>query len=419
MVLAGRNNDNAQTVKYYIVSSLLTLALLSSILFLCYRIYHHDLLHLKQQVVVSLNLVSAKVSQDISRDLHSIYDVLAELTQTISVEKLDGNTSQKELENTFNRLKKNHLNSIELYDSKGAVLNSVSVPEGQYVHVAPQQYFQYFQIGKEINSIRMVISDRKENSGNVLFFLMPVFDAGGCFVGAVSAFFKINQFVSVYTDLESRDLYFWLLGRDGDIVFYPAFLKPFSGDGRTAVDVSMEQFMSRLNRGASNQGEYISPDGVNILAVASVVDGFGKDVFLVFATPEQQVRDLLRHFHTDYLLLTLGIVFCIIGGSLFVLRAIIRWNRVLHCEIVERKEAEKQNEQLICGLEQALSEIKVLSGFLPICAACKKIRDDQGYWNQIEVYISKHSKAQFSHGICPDCCNKLYPKMFMDEKTNS
>ena len=64
-----------------------------------------------------------------------------------------------------------------------------------------------------------------------------------------------------------------------------------------------------------------------------------------------------------------------------------------------------------------IKENKTLKGFLPICATCKKIRDDQGYWNQIESYIKDHSEAEFSHGICPDCAKKLYPDMdlFNDE----
>lgn len=61
------------------------------------------------------------------------------------------------------------------------------------------------------------------------------------------------------------------------------------------------------------------------------------------------------------------------------------------------------------ALEDALSSIKTLSGMLPICANCKKIRDDQGYYQQIEHYITEHSEAQFTHGICPDCAKKLYP----------
>lgn len=62
------------------------------------------------------------------------------------------------------------------------------------------------------------------------------------------------------------------------------------------------------------------------------------------------------------------------------------------------------------NLQEALAKIKVLSGFLPICASCKKIRDDKGYWNQIESYIRDHSEVEFSHSICPDCAKKLYPE---------
>ena len=67
------------------------------------------------------------------------------------------------------------------------------------------------------------------------------------------------------------------------------------------------------------------------------------------------------------------------------------------------------------SLEKALAEVKTLSGFLPICASCKKIRDDQGYWQQIESYIGAHSQAEFTHGICPECAKRLYPE-FMDKK---
>ena len=78
--------------------------------------------------------------------------------------------------------------------------------------------------------------------------------------------------------------------------------------------------------------------------------------------------------------------------------------------ITERKSAEAERENLIHELETALREVKTLSGMLPICSACKKVRDDQGYWKQIEEYISQRSGAQFSHGLCPDCMEQLYPE---------
>jgi hypothetical protein len=68
--------------------------------------------------------------------------------------------------------------------------------------------------------------------------------------------------------------------------------------------------------------------------------------------------------------------------------------------------------KLVLELRKALDEIKTLSGFLPICASCKKIRDDKGYWNDVEKYVTDHSDAQFSHGLCPECAEKLYPEYF-------
>ncbi|WP_320042541.1 PAS domain S-box protein [uncultured Desulfobacter sp.] len=77
-------------------------------------------------------------------------------------------------------------------------------------------------------------------------------------------------------------------------------------------------------------------------------------------------------------------------------------------DITERKENEKKQAFLITELQEALENIKTLRGLLPICSICKKIRDDKGYWNILEGYIEKHSEALFSHGICPECSDKLY-----------
>jgi FIST C domain len=77
----------------------------------------------------------------------------------------------------------------------------------------------------------------------------------------------------------------------------------------------------------------------------------------------------------------------------------------------------EEREAVIKELQAALSEIKTLRGFIPICAKCKSIRDDKGFWNEIEQYIQKHTEAQFSHGLCPGCALELYPELF-DEKGN-
>lgn len=77
-------------------------------------------------------------------------------------------------------------------------------------------------------------------------------------------------------------------------------------------------------------------------------------------------------------------------------------------DINDRKKAERDKEHLIVQLQNAITEIKILKGIIPICAGCKKIRDDKGYWNLLENYIEAHSDAAFSHGMCPECSDKAY-----------
>jgi len=84
-------------------------------------------------------------------------------------------------------------------------------------------------------------------------------------------------------------------------------------------------------------------------------------------------------------------------------------------DITERKKIAAEREKLILELQCAIGEIKTLRGIVPICASCKKIRDDSGYWEQVEAYVSRHTEARFSHGICPECMKKFYSD-FMPEQ---
>jgi PAS domain S-box-containing protein len=78
-------------------------------------------------------------------------------------------------------------------------------------------------------------------------------------------------------------------------------------------------------------------------------------------------------------------------------------------DLAARRQAEEERVRLVQDLQGALANVKTLSGLLPMCAGCKKIRDDQGYWQQVESYLEAHSQARFTHGLCPECREKLYP----------
>jgi hypothetical protein len=131
-------------------------------------------------------------------------------------------------------------------------------------------------------------------------------------------------------------------------------------------------------------------------------------------------RPAFRIEYELFLFVVYGVVllwFAFFGGFVSALRrelgdrrrAIEKAHAALQLEMVERVRTQAENESLIGELEASLAKVKRLRGLLPICSACKKIRDDKGYWNQIESYIAMHSEADFSHGICPECAERLYP----------
>jgi CHASE3 domain sensor protein len=92
---------------------------------------------------------------------------------------------------------------------------------------------------------------------------------------------------------------------------------------------------------------------------------------------------------------------------------------IIFRDITQKKKMAAEREEILRKMMEALAEVKTLSGLLPICAGCKSIRDDNGYWRRLEAYISEHSQAEFSHGLCPKCASELYPEAFPAAGTKS
>ncbi len=141
------------------------------------------------------------------------------------------------------------------------------------------------------------------------------------------------------------------------------------------------------------------PDSQGITSVKNLCERFGQLPIIVFTglSAEQVGVQAVQEGAQDYLIKGET------NSSLLV--KAIRY-------AIERKQLENEKERLILELQESLAKVKLLRGLLPICASCKKIRDDKGYWNQVETYLIEHSEATFTHGICPECVKKLYPEYY-------
>ena len=147
-------------------------------------------------------------------------------------------------------------------------------------------------------------------------------------------------------------------------------------------------------------GDYSLPsfDGLSALKIAIEKRPEVPFIFVSGAIGEELAVEVLKRGATDYVLKSR------------ISRLVPAVRRALEAaeERARRKRLEAEKEQLIEDLQAALAKVRRLTGLLPICMHCKKIRDDKGYWNQLEAYISEHSEAAFSHGLCPECREKYY-----------
>ncbi len=108
-------------------------------------------------------------------------------------------------------------------------------------------------------------------------------------------------------------------------------------------------------------------------------------------------------------------ILCVVALSMYYEITRADTEAALILDVEERQKKEAELRIINQNLQDALDHIKTLRGLLPICASCKNIRNDKGYWEQIEVYIRNRSAAEFSHSICPDCAKKLYPELYKNK----
>lgn len=179
------------------------------------------------------------------------------------------------------------------------------------------------------------------------------------------------------------------------------------------------------------RANYAQPDLILLDGVMPGIDGFEtcrrlkaaevtREIPVIFMTTLDDLTDKVRGFAVggvDYVTKPVQVAEVLARVQTHVALRVLQRQRAAHIvqlqqEIAERKRVEAEREQLILELQAALANIKTLRGLLPICAWCKQIRDDTGYWNQLESYLLRHTEAEFSHGICPACVQRLYPDLY-------
>jgi PAS domain S-box-containing protein len=164
---------------------------------------------------------------------------------------------------------------------------------------------------------------------------------------------------------------------------------------------------------------YANPSFCRMFEYASE-EVIGKDAALLFSSNEIRtfsdvvaIADMSQDFSHEFIVERLNgdqLTVEVSASNVTLLSGRTVGRMASFIDITQRKTIENDREQLIKKLQNALDTIKALKGIIPICASCKKIRDDEGYWNQLETYIEKYADVHFTHGMCPECSERFYGK---------
>ncbi len=265
-----------------------------------------------------------------------------------------------------------------------------------------------------------------ENSGRRISTMVScrkIFDSAGNLIGIAEAEFSLDDIIKrleEYRNKYNRDIY--LVNTDGVVVLHncPHYncnmknLQQIAGlSGLTTKIFKAQKIPLTITRRSKNFFFYsrFIPE---------------LNCFILIRQSSKQASDKIMHA------LWVNILVCIVITVIAIITTNITLNiyqaRMERISIIDhelkninqsqQEEIRKQHKLMLennRSLKKALADVKQLSGLLPICANCKKVRDSKGYWEQLESYISSHSSAEFSHGLCPECAQKLYPNVFKQD----
>lgn len=377
-------------------------AAVAIILLAGHSLYRSRAHHLAKAEIETSNLSSA-----LAEDMTSTYDKIDLAVQAVKDEKerlLRSGTEDRAAMERF--LERQHARVPALYSMRTTDASGTIDSGGSGIQVRPASVSDrdHFQRLKADPSLGLVISDPligKFTGKAVIIFARRISRPDGSFAGIVYGTLELEQLLRHFTSLT--------IGREGIISLRhtdPAMI--IAGYGPKGPLVGHKNTSSDFQKivGTSQAtGTFTAPghiDGIVRIHSFAKLRPYGHLIIVGIGT-----RDALAPWRRECIQTsTLALSFLVlIGASIYLA------NRAWRMQL----QAEEKRRQTIQQLQVALEEVKALRGLLPICSYCKNVRDDKGYWSQIESYISSHSEAQFTHSVCPDCASKHFPELHQSQ----
>ncbi len=382
---------------------------ISCVVYLSHQVYRQALQTLTQEFQEQQIIIAHQTANSFEKDIKLIIREVELISGNAFVIDLDLKKAKETLANTYEYLKKFKIVDIAILNSSGVVELPLIAQDLKGVDFSFRKYFIQAKKQNTKKSTHEFITFKGVDKGDKgIVIAMPIIHPQKGFNGVVVLILKTEDFVDGSLSTENEAHTIWVFENGGNVLYFPSHKFGTNIQELANTNTSFLDFFNKIKSTKEVVSEYTSNSGKKMLVAAHSINIVEQKWVVGVTVQQQKLEDSIAHFKTKYISVISLFILLIIAGAGFVLYSFSRWTLILENVVMETKLVEERRKKLVAEHKIALDKVRVLSGFLPICASCKKVRHDKRYWNQVELFIRNHSEAEFCHSICPECV-ELHP----------
>ncbi len=343
--------------KYYTLITAFFILVIVALSLLLHHARQEVLVLIKQQYNQQQSLLAKQTAIGIEDNFAIVVRELDLLTNMCAVKTFDLVDIQDVMAQTYNHVKKHHINDIGFINADGIFKTALNTPQFLGMDFSDRKYFMRAAALNEQAPIFEFINlpgDKKEDKGIVV--AMPIFSDDDSFGGVILFMIKLYELIEGHSSTSNGDSRTWVIDEDSKILYHPQHKTGTSIWDVPRISESFRNFISTAQTRGEVQAQYLSPEGKEILAASYPSRIADQKWSIVIATPESNISSLFVKFNVKYAYVTISAILAIIGGSLFMILLINKWNHVLQKENRERLHAEQELKKAHDELEQRIEE---------------------------------------------------------------
>ncbi len=343
--------------KYYTLITAFFILVIVALSLLLHHARQEVLVLIKQQYNQQQSLLAKQTAIGIEDNFAIVVRELDLLTNMCAVKTFDLVDIQDAMAQTYNHVKKHYINDIGFINADGIFKTALNTPQFLGMDFSDRKYFMRAAALNERAPIFEFINlpgDKKEDKGIVV--AMPIFSDDDSFGGVILFMIKLHELIEGHSSASNGDSRTWVIDEDSNILYHHQYKTGTSIGDVPQISESFRNFISTAQTRGELQAQYLSPEGKEILAASYPSRIADQKWSIVIATPESNISSLFVKFNTKYAYVTISAILAIIGGSLFMILLINKWNHVLQKENRERLHAEQELKKAHDELEQRIEE---------------------------------------------------------------